>query len=589
MKLFDPIPTDIDELLKNVLNGRTGLPDLQRPFVWKDSKVRDLLDSMLKGYPIGYVMLWASPNDYDQASHIGQNDKMYDRPEDLVIDGQQRLTALLAALYGHKVKDSKFKERNIRISFHPLKREFAVWSQAYEKDPEWISAVSQVYTSDSISKFRKNYINTLNEYRQKKGLPELTDDEEETIEENLDEIIKLKTYSLPTLKIRNDATEEDVADIFVRVNSGGQKLGDDNFIETLLAVYDNDVHDIIKKYCEQSRIPATGTSYNNIIELDPMHLIRMAVGYGFHRARLKYAYMLLRGKDLETGEITEETRDKNLSTFRAALAKVTDLNDWHAFLNIFASAGYLSKSIVSSPNGVAFAYILYLIGKHDYKVPPMKLAHIIKKWVFMTAISSFYTTSTETTVEAQFADLRAVTTADGFVDYLERVIADNLTDDFFNVTLLNAMETSSTQSPAWNGFVAALCLLHVNTLFSDIPVSQYFAPGMSGTKSAIDKHHLFPKEYLGRIGITDDRERNQIANYAILDYQTNISISDDPPADYVPKYRTKLGEGFNRSCADNAVPSNYDSIDYATFLKERRILMAQKIREAYQKICEETY
>jgi len=139
-----------------------------------------------------------------------------------------------------------------------------------------------------------------------------------------------------------------------------------------------------------------------------------------------------------------------------------------------------------------------------------------------------------------------------------------------------------------NGFVAALCLLHVNTLFSDIPVSQYFTPGMSGSKSAIDKHHLFPKEYLGRIGILDDRERNQIANYAILDYQTNISISDNPPADYVQKFRSKLGDNFDKTCADNAVPSNYDALDYFSFLKARRSLMAGKIREAYNKICERT-
>ena len=584
MKLFDPIPTDIDELLKNVLNGRTGLPDLQRPFVWKDSKVRDLLDSMLKGYPIGYVMLWASPNDYDQSSQIGHNNKMYDRPDDLVIDGQQRLTALLAALYGLKVKDSKFKERNIRISFHPLKKEFAVWSQAYEKDPEWINAVSEVYTCDSVSRFRKGYITSLNDYRQKKELPLLTDDEEETIEASFDEIIALKTYQLPTLKIRNEASEEDVADIFVRVNSGGQKLGDDNFIETLLAVYDNEVHDTIKRYCEQSRIPATGTSYNNIIELDPMHMIRMTVGYGFRRARLRYAYMLLRGKDLETRETSEETRNANLKIFRDALDKVTNLNDWHAFLNIFASAGYLSKSIVSSPNAVAFCYVLYLIGKHDYSVPPMKLAYIIRKWIFMVTISSFYTSSTESTVEAQFADLRTITTADGFVAYLEQVISDTLTDDFFNVTLLNALGTSSAQSPAWYGFVASLCILNVNTLFSTIPVSQYFAPGMSGTKSAIDKHHLFPKEYLGRIGIDDDRERNQIANYAILDYQTNINISDNPPADYVQRFRENLGDGFAKTCTDNAVPENYDSMDYNTFLEIRRILMSKKIREAYQRL-----
>ena len=92
-ELFDNIPSKVGDLLSDVRNGKVGLPDLQRPFVWKDSKARDLLDSMLKGYPIGYIMLWQSPDGYETVNHIGTNDKTYIQPDYLVIDGQQRLTA----------------------------------------------------------------------------------------------------------------------------------------------------------------------------------------------------------------------------------------------------------------------------------------------------------------------------------------------------------------------------------------------------------------------------------------------------------------------------------------------------------------
>lgn len=144
-ELFDNIPSKVADLLSDVKNGRIGLPDLQRPFVWKDNKVRELLDSMMKGYPIGYIMLWASPDDYENTGYIGKNDKMYKRPDDLVIDGQQRLTALLAAMYGVTIKDKNYKERKIRISFNPLTREFAVWTQAYERNPEWIRTQKEEY------------------------------------------------------------------------------------------------------------------------------------------------------------------------------------------------------------------------------------------------------------------------------------------------------------------------------------------------------------------------------------------------------------------------------------------------------------
>ena len=370
-ELFDNIPSKVTDLLSDVKNGRIGLPDLQRPFVWKDNKVRELLDSMMKGYPIGYIMLWASPDDYENTGHIGKNDKMFKRPDDLVIDGQQRLTALLAAMHGVIIKDKNYKERKIRISFNPLTREFAVWTQAYEKNSEWISEISSVFAADqehNISKFRKAFIKNANEGRAKNNEPELTEDEEDAIEENINDLLNLGIYSLPTLKINSKADEEDVADIFVRVNSGGQNLTEKNFIETLIAVYDNDVHDKINNFCAKSRIPANGTSFNQILQVDPSHLIRMSVGVGFRRARLRYAYMLLRGKNLKTGEITQDVREENLKTFKASLDVVTNLNNWHAFMNLVASAGYLKGSLVASSNAVVFSYVLYLIGKYDYKV-----------------------------------------------------------------------------------------------------------------------------------------------------------------------------------------------------------------------------
>lgn len=127
-ELFKNIPSKVDDLVRGVRIGRIGLPDLQRPFVWADNKVRDLFDSMMKGYPIGYVMIWESPADYETKKNvIGKNEKIHDEPKELVIDGQQRLTALVAAMYGVVVKDKNFADKEIKISFNPLTREFAVW------------------------------------------------------------------------------------------------------------------------------------------------------------------------------------------------------------------------------------------------------------------------------------------------------------------------------------------------------------------------------------------------------------------------------------------------------------------------------
>lgn len=589
-ELFKNIPSKVDDLVRGVRIGRIGLPDLQRPFVWTDNKVRDLFDSMMKGYPIGYVMIWESPANYEaKKSGIGKNEKIHDEPKELVIDGQQRLTALVAAMYGVVVKDKNFADKEIKISFNPLTREFAVWTPAYERDTEWISRISDVFLAkeqNSIISLRRKFIKDANEGRAKKGLGELTEEEETVIEDSINALLNLSDYSLPTLEIQYDADEEDVADIFVRVNSGGQKLTENNFIQTLLSVYENDIMDKINDFSEKSRIPADNTSYNTLLSIEPAHLIRMAVGVGFRRARLRYAYMLLRGKNLKTGKFSSEERQTNLDKFKNALDKVMNLNNWHGFINVVGEAGYISNKLIASSNAVVFSYVLYLIAKYDYKLDSISLRKCISKWFFMSTITYFYTGSTESEVENQFADLRDVTTAEEFVAYIDRVIATRFTDDYFNLTLPSELNSAAAISPAWNGYIAAQIVLNNPMLFSNTPISKYFIIGSSGTKNAIDKHHIFPKHYLEQIGFSNDRDRNQLANFAYLDYVTNIDISDKAPAEYVNTYRQKLGdEGYQKACEQNALPKQFENMVYPEFLEKRRQLMAQIVRKAYIELC----
>lgn len=589
-ELFTPINRKVGDLLTDVKNGRIGLPDLQRPFVWKDNKVRELLDSMLKGFPIGFVMLWESPSDFENKKQIGSNDKDFTTPRDLVIDGQQRLTALLAALKGVKIKDENYRERNIKISYNPLKREFAVWSQAYERSQEWISSISDVFAAkenNTISKFRRTYIKTLNERRLRDEIQELSEDEEVLIEDNINDLLNLTDYTLPTLEIKAIANEEEVSDIFVRVNSGGQKLTEKNFIETLLAVFDNDIHKKINDFCRDSRIPKDGTSYNHIIEVDPVHIIRATVGLAFKRARLRYAYMLLRGKDLKTGKATKDTQKENLARFSEALNLVMNLNHWHGFMNVIKNAGYLKSTLITSDNAIIFSYMMYLIGKTEYKVPAVELNRLMSRWFFMAAICRFYTDSPESTVERQLADMRNIVSATEFVNFLNAEISNQFTEDYFKYNLITDLETSSVNSPIWHGYIASQNILGHPMLFSTTPTSSFFIVGAHGKKSSIDIHHIFPKHYLATIGIEDDRIRNQIANYTYLDYSTNIDISDNPPKTYIGLYRERLGEeGYKLACSQNALPENFEELTFQEFLVERRKLMAKLIHKAYLRLSE---
>ena len=148
------------------------------------------------------------------------------------------------------------------------------------------------------------------------------------------------------------------------------------------------------------------------------------------------------------------------------------------------------------------------------------------------------------------------------------------------------LNSSSATSPAWYGYIAAINVLGTPMLFSTAPLSQYFVLGTSGDKNSVDKHHIFPKHYLEQIGYDNDRDRNQIANFTYLDYATNIDISDAPPAEYVARYKEKMGEeGYKLACVQNALPEKFEQLSYPNFLNQRRILMGQIVKKAYEKLC----
>lgn len=231
--------------------------------------------------------------------------------------------------------------------------------------------------------------------------------------------------------------------------------------------------------------------------------------------------------------------------------------------------------------------MLYLLGKYNCRVPSVDLNKLITKWLFMSSITAYYSSSPESTVEKQFADLRDESTAEGFTAYINNAINTKFTDDYFNVSLPSNLNSSSANSPAWFGYIASVNVLGTPMWLSNSLLSKHLVVGSSGTKASVDKHHIFPKNYLATVGIADDRDRNQIANFTYLDYVTNIDIADNPPADYVERYKEKLGEeNFRISCRNNAIPEGFETMSYFEFLAARRILMSGIVKKAYQHLSE---
>lgn len=586
--LFTRVDRSVGSLVGDVIEGRVGLPDLQRPFVWKDSDVRDLLDSMLRGYPIGYCILWESPDDQEEKkTSIGLNQKSYEQPKELVIDGQQRLTALVSAIYGVEVKDQSFGSRNIRIAYDPIEREFHTWDAAVAKDARYIPDVSEVFKAkreNRTSVFRRDYIKRLSESNEKRGKAQLTGSEEAAIEDGINELLNLETtYIIPILTISNRADEEQMSQIFIRVNSGGTKLTEDDFIMTLLSVYEPETRQRIEDWCEASHTPGIGTSYNALLIVKPSHIIRATVGFGFGRGRLRYARLILNGRNLETKETSVAQREKNFAAFNDALDKVLNLNDWHAFINALGEAGYVNPGMVSSENAIPLTYAIMLIAKHRFGITGEELQGVARRWFFMAILTQLYTGNFESVFEQELNAVKGLPDADAFRLWLDAEIGARLTDDFFNVTLPNEYSKNRASGPSWNGFLAAQVVLGSRVMFGTGTVAQLLAPASSGDKKSYDKHHVFPDNYL-KGGIYSSI-RDCRANFVALKYQKNIEISDDPPITYVAKLREEHGEeAYRAACVENALPEGFESMEYPDFLKVRQHLMAQLVKRAFGRL-----
>jgi hypothetical protein len=582
--LFKEVRYTLGGLVNGISMGQIGLPDIQRPFVWSNAKVRDLFDSMYRGYPVGFFLFWETGADGVETKVIGDTNKQK-TPSLLIVDGQQRLTSLYAVIRREAVLRENFEREHIRIAFRPQNGTFAVPDATTERDPEYILDVSQVFRTDTFE-FVSEYLERLRSHR------EVSKDEERLIAKAIGRLAKLTDYPFIALELSQQCTEEQVADVFVRINSEGKKLNQSDFILTLMSVFWDEGRTELETFCRAARQPGPSwqaSPFNAIFQPDPDHLLRVDVGVAFRRARLEHVYSLLRGKDLSTGESSPEKRANQFGKLRDAQSRVLNLTYWADFLNVVRAAGYRSAKHISSVNALVFAYQLYLLGRTEYGVEGFKLKNAIARWLYMSLLTGRFTTSPESRMEQDLAELRDMTSADQFLARLATVEAATLTDDYWQMTLPLELATSAARSPALFGFYAAQTLVDARALFSSMKVVDLLDPPAQGQKKPLERHHLFPRQYLKELGVEGIRDVNQIANFALVEWDDNISISDSAPSDYWPKYADRFEPAALQAMMQwHALPPNWWTLDYDAFLNARRPLIADVIRQGYLKLLEAT-
>jgi len=580
---FKKVDYDLSGLLYNLEMGDIGLPDLQRPFVWSNIRVRALFDSMYRGFPVGNMLFWEN-GIIENSRQIGVDGKQRSAPARLIVDGQQRLTSLYAVIKGKKIRDKNYKERHIEIAFRPRDGKFEVSDAAIKKDVEWIPNITVIWTLD-----KGNY-EGITEFIEKLAQKKNPDpSERKTISANISKLYGLKNYPFTAFEINQTVSEEEVADIFVRINSTAVPLNQADFILTLLSVFWDDGRRDLEKFCATSRkTPKAGdppSPFNYLIQPDADQLLRVSVALGFKRGKLQSVYQLLRGKDLDTGEFSTERRVAQFAVLQGAQAEVLNLMYWDQFLKTLIGAGFRTSELISSQTSVLYAYAFYLIGRLEHKIPEHVMQRLISRWFYASSLTGRYSSSAETIMEQDLNRIKDKKDSDGYIQAINEMMMSQLTNDFWTITLPHNLDNSSPKSPELYAYIAAQNKLGASVLFSinEKKISELLDPSLKVFKKALDRHHLYPKAWLMRQGITDLKQTNQVANYALLEWPDNIEISDDPPREYLPKIQIRFKpEVWNHMCDQHALPQNWEQMDYNTFLNERRKLMAGIIRKGFE-------
>lgn len=583
----------IETVLAWVRSGEIAIPEIQRPFLWESSKVRDLLDSLYQGYPVGYLIAWRNPN-------VRLKDGTSSEGKKILIDGQQRVMALTTAILNDYVINRDYKRIRIQIAFHPLEQRFEVFNPAIAKDSAWISDISPI-VSGSIGLIRlvKDYC---------ENNPAAN---EEALEYNLEKLRQITKKQIGLIELGHDLDIETVTEIFIRINSMGVPLSQADFAMSKIASNEQYGGPTLRKcidyFCHLAVAPEF---YPTIVDVDkdfsctdyfrkmswlknenddlydPEYndLLRVAFTTEFERGRLSDLVSLLSGRNFETRTYEEEIAEQSFKKLETGVLQFINETNFKRFVMIIKSAGFVASDLIRSQNALNFAYVVYL-KLRSMGCNQALIEKYVRRWFVMSILTGRYSGSPESKFDF---DIKQISMR-GMEEYLNDVESADLSDAFWNASLVQSMNTSVASSPYFNVYLAAQSKCGDRGFLSkDITVKDLIS-------HRGDIHHIFPRNYLKKRGLKRG-QYNQIANYAYTQSEINIKIGDKPPQDYFEKIlhqcsNHELSYGgisdlndLKTNLTENCIPESVFEMefdDYNEFLGERRVLIANKIKTYY--------
>ena len=597
MAQYEVNNSSIQTLLSWIRSGEIAIPEIQRPFVWDSTKVRDLVDSLYAGFPVGYIIVWKNPD-------VRLKDGTISSGKKILIDGQQRITALQAAIVGEQVIGSNYRKKRIKIAFHPLEQRFEVANPAIEKDGAWIPDITPLYQPGFDS------FNFVIDYCIKN---QLDNSKRSAVNDVLTRLQQIQNNSIGVIELSHQLDIAQVTEIFIRINSKGVVLSQADFAMSKISSDDryggNQIRKIMDYFChlmqkpedfeairqndtkfaaseDFSKIKWIINEHEDIYVPDYTDVLRVAFTFRFLRGRIADLVSLLSGRDFNSRDYQESIAEESFAKLKEGVLEFVSKTNFQRYLMIVKSTGIISPAMIRSQNVLNFGYALYLLLRSNGEDAAI-IEKVVRRWLVLTILTGRYSGSPESTFDYDIKRFQA----NDPMDFLENTEAGELSDAFWNNILVTKLNTSVASSPMFHVF-----------LMAQVKMGDYgFLSEQIDVKSLIEQrgdiHHIFPKKYLQKCGIKERSLYNQIANYVYTQSEINVKIKDQAPKEYMAQVKEQCTGGntvyggidslakLETNMAANCIPQEIFDMDYTqfeNFLEKRRHLMAQKIRNYYE-------
>ena len=598
MSQFNVYSTSVESIIGWIKTGDVAIPEIQRPFVWDAAKVRDLIDSLYRGFPVGYIIVWRNPDVRMKGGSIASGKK-------ILIDGQQRVTALEAAIAGLEITGANYEKKRISIAFNPMSEEFEVCNPAIEKDSKWIPDISKLFDVEFDS---YGFLKSFCELNELAGSEKLVNDA-------ILKVLSIKSINFGVIELSQSMSIDEVTEVFIRINSQGVVLSQSDFAMSKISSDDryggNETRKIIDYFCHLMQRPedyesivhndkdfCKGESIKSIKWVIKEHeniyipsyadLLRVAFTHTFHRGKISDLVNLLSGRNFETRENLESIAKDSFEKLRKGVDAFVNETSFKRYLMIVRSTGMIHSSLVRSKNVLNFGYILYLMLK-DRGITAAKIESIVRRWIVLSMLTGRYSGSAESSIDY---DVKHFLENDP-ESFLKTVEAGELSGAYWEHTLIANLDTSVASSPYFAVFLMA-------QVKND---ARGFLSRQINVRSLIEEkgdiHHIFPKKYLQKNGINNRKDYNQIANYVCTQSEINIRIKDTAPKVYMAKMEQQIEDkdvfyggitsrkDLRMNLEENCIPADIfdmDISDFQSFLDKRRRMMAAYMRRYYESL-----